>query len=189
MVSLYPAIGVGDLDDSPQEFGMPCPPYNRNTEEVGPIREPYVLDGEQEIKAVMLLTGKPVIGIIDGDMWRDVSTGIYIRIKGLSRHALVILGWGSSPYHYWVVKNSWGEDWGDGVNGEGRIHTSSMVHALDLAGIGLLSHRLELIFVAVFGILAPAITMACMIATNYRDWRQKVRIVEQYHELSQFESV
>jgi len=185
--SLYPSIGVGDLRDSPQQFGLPCPAYNRST--IDTISEPYMLMGEQEIKASMVLTGKPVIGIIDGDLWRDISTGIYVRIKGLSQHALVIVGWGSTPYHYWVVKNSWGESWGDGVNGQGRIHTSSMFHALDLTGIGLTSYRLELIFVSLFGIVVPVITMVFILVANYREWRGKVQLAPGYHELAQFEGV
>ena len=48
----------------------------------------------------MLLTGRPVIGIIKGDLWCDVTTGIYIRIQAPGQHALVIVGWGSTPYRY-----------------------------------------------------------------------------------------
>lgn len=47
------------------------------------------------------------------------KSGVYQHMSGqeLGGHAIKILGWGvenSTPY--WLVANSWNEDWGDKVN-------------------------------------------------------------------------
>ena len=43
----------------------------------------------------------------------------HITGQTLHPHAVVIMGWGTTPEPYWIVQNSWGSDWGE--NGRGRI--------------------------------------------------------------------
>jgi cathepsin B len=57
------------------------------------------------------------------------KSGIYSHITGsyAGLHAVTLMGWGtetpssssSAPIDYWIVKNSWGEDFGE--NGYFRI--------------------------------------------------------------------
>jgi C1A family cysteine protease len=55
------------------------------------------------------------------ETWEDLSIfkgGIYIHSKGIKTdpHAVNIVGWGFSDIYrqeYWIVRNSWGSDWGD----------------------------------------------------------------------------
>lgn len=42
-------------------------------------------------------------------------SGVYHHVNGsaLGGHAVKILGWGTEGDDYWLVANSWNEDWGD----------------------------------------------------------------------------
>jgi cathepsin B len=47
------------------------------------------------------------------------KSGVYQHVSGeeLGGHAIKVLGWGvENGTPYWLVANSWNEDWGDKVN-------------------------------------------------------------------------
>ena len=78
----------------------------------------YSIDGnEEQIKAELYNNG-PVEGVMavytDFLNYKD---GVYIFTEGklLGHHAVKILGWGEEKgQKYWLVANSWGQEWGDG---------------------------------------------------------------------------
>ncbi|KAA6361834.1 MAG: putative cathepsin B4 cysteine protease, partial [Streblomastix strix] len=46
----------------------------------------------------------------------NYKSGVYIHQTGLSTgsHAVIIIGWGiENNIPYWLVQNSWGQDWGE----------------------------------------------------------------------------
>jgi len=53
-------------------------------------------------------------------------------------HAVVIIGWGESKEHgkYWIVKNSWGKNWGE--NDYFRIERGTNAHAIESKPVGVL---------------------------------------------------
>jgi hypothetical protein len=78
-----------------------------------------ITNGLDTIKRYILLN--PIIAgyVIYEDIF-DVKTEVYIsnNSKIVGYHNALIVGWGTSespngPIGYWVIKNSWGEQWGD----------------------------------------------------------------------------
>jgi C1A family cysteine protease len=67
--------------------------------------------------------------------------GIYHRTEDAFRfngqHIVKIVGWdkqGDGGQEYWIIENSWGEDWGE--NGYARISSSDKSTQIDFFGIG-----------------------------------------------------
>lgn len=82
------------------------------------INDYCVANGVEGIKREILKHG-PVIAYIP--VYRDFlvyKNGIYTVLEGTSRfqggHALKVVGWGQNDagQEYWIVENSWGENWG-----------------------------------------------------------------------------
>jgi len=76
----------------------------------------YNVAGEAAMKAEIMSKG-PVTGMfmVMGD-FPAYKSGIYQWSHGglLGGHAIEIIGWGSEKnVPYWIVKNSWNEDWGE----------------------------------------------------------------------------
>ena len=57
------------------------------------------------------------------DIFRPTTNAVDNDVLG--GHAIVIVGWGTN---YWIIKNSWGEDWGDG----GYFRIAKGVNAADI---------------------------------------------------------
>lgn len=76
-----------------------------------------VRGGEHEMQAEIMKRGPVEAGFT---VYRDFLAykgGVYTHVTGemLGGHAIKIIGWGvseSSKMPYWIVANSWGEDWG-----------------------------------------------------------------------------
>ena len=74
--------------------------------------------GDEEMIKRIVATYGPVAVAIDASDWgfSRYSSGIYSSEncrKDLSNHAALIVGYGSEDNQdYWIVKNSWGEEWG-----------------------------------------------------------------------------
>jgi len=112
-------------------FGAPleaCCPY-KATEEDCPkdCTEKYrvacmVTGGMESFQQVLTEHGPIVVGFMVYEDFRDYRSGVYKHVTGkfLGGHAVLIVGYNKEK-EYWIVKNSWGNDWGepcDGKNGE-----------------------------------------------------------------------
>ncbi|KAL6198794.1 hypothetical protein ACLB2K_028583 [Fragaria x ananassa] len=103
--------------------------------------------GRQDLllKAVSI---QPISAAIDGrgDAFRHYHNGVFKGPCGHEvNHAVTIIGYGTSEdgFDYWLIKNSWGLDWGD--NGYMKIHRPDLNspytrRAEDLCGLGLFNY-------------------------------------------------
>jgi hypothetical protein len=112
---------VGDVHDSVARFGLPCD-YPRRKEDLVPHGfAPITLHDPAEIKTALMLFG-PLLGSMTHAIRRDPYTRAYRLLPNLTQvellHAVVVVGWDAADN--WIVQNSWGERWGDGL-GRGRI--------------------------------------------------------------------
>jgi KDEL-tailed cysteine endopeptidase len=66
---------------------------------------------------------QPVSIAVDADFWQHYSSGVYSGACGVQLdHGVLLVGYGidkSSLKKFWLVKNSWGQSWGE--NGYIRV--------------------------------------------------------------------
>ncbi len=110
-------------------FGAPeesCCPYKAK-EEACPsdcpknYRVGCLTTGQIEgFQKVLAEHGPIVVGFFVYEDFRDYAGGVYKYVNGsfLGGHAVLIVGYNKEK-QYWIVKNSWGNDWGESCDGKG----------------------------------------------------------------------
>jgi len=70
---------------------------------------------EQEIRSAILQAGPVEASFYVYEDFLAYSQGIYSHVTGqnVGKHAVKLIGWGSTPEAYWLVANSWGVHWGE----------------------------------------------------------------------------
>ena len=93
------------------------------------------------IKKEILKNGPVIAQMIVYTDFLTYKEGIYHRTEDAFRfngqHIVKIVGWdkqGDGGQEYWIIENSWGEDWGE--NGYARISSSDKSTQLDFFAIG-----------------------------------------------------
>ena len=79
------------------------------------IAEYGIVSGEEAIMAEVYARG-PVAAGVDADPLHDYKGGIYAKNPPYEiNHVVSIVGWGETAkgLKYWIVRNSWGEYWGE----------------------------------------------------------------------------
>ncbi|CAG4983240.1 unnamed protein product [Parnassius apollo] len=72
---------------------------------------------ESALKVALLKYGPVTVGIYAGRNMKFYSSGIFYDIdcsKKMLNHGVTVVGYGvRDGTNYWIIKNSWGEDWGE----------------------------------------------------------------------------
>jgi hypothetical protein len=68
---------------------------------------------KDEMKAAIAAYGPISIGVAAGSSWSSYTGGIYKTCNNSSlNHAVQLIGW-SDAGQYWILRNSWGTQWGE----------------------------------------------------------------------------
>jgi cathepsin B len=97
---------------------QPTPKCDKNKEKAAKVhfKTSYgVGERDQEIQTEIMNNGPVEAAFSVYEDFLAYKSGVYQHKSGsmLGGHAIKIMGWGSSPQPYWLVANSWNEDWGD----------------------------------------------------------------------------
>ena len=118
------ANGVAEEDDVPYVPAVGACPADIAT----PIRmlswgfvDPdNTVPSVETLKDALCEHGPLVVGIRSGIMLQAYGGGLFnVRLAGSSNHAVTLVGWNDDYWEdgtdvgAWLVKNSWGEDWGE----------------------------------------------------------------------------
>jgi len=78
------------------------------------------VNDEDDLRQYLYDHGPVSVGVAANDAWKAYSSGIFTASCGVSNnHAVLLIGWGEyNDIPYWIIKNSWGADWGM----DGYIH-------------------------------------------------------------------
>ncbi|XP_072258358.1 cathepsin L-like proteinase [Pyxicephalus adspersus] len=106
----------------------------------------YKMLGEGNIASSLALEGPVAVSIEVSDDFQMYKEGIFTGECGENlNHAVIVVGYGTEydeeendNVDYWIVKNSWGDDWGE--NGYVRMKRND-----NLCGIGLEGAAIDLI--------------------------------------------
>ena len=96
-------------------FGIPCVALDRypnvTVSEFGTIRNDYVAMQKE------IFARGPIAALIDATPIHNYTSGIAGGPPGGTNHIISIVGWGQGGHSktgkYWIVRNSWGEYWGE----------------------------------------------------------------------------
>ncbi|OHT02549.1 Cathepsin L1 [Tritrichomonas foetus] len=104
------------------------------TKAVAHITDITMYRDEKDLMGVVATYGPTSIGIdASGSLFSFYSSGIYdgSDCQKQQNHAVATVGYGDeNGVPYWIVKNSWGKEWGD----QGYIR---MLRDVDVCGIGV----------------------------------------------------
>jgi len=157
-------FGVGDIAMSERVYGLPC---DLQAEHRRPkiIVSGLKIEDALQIKTAILWFG-PLIGSMKMPDGRNPETGVYFAATSQpgeddetsTTHAMVLVGWDEN--NNWIVQNSWGNRWGDGM-GRGRIAPDLLLSATDPSVLMIFR-----IYVGILYLCLACLFLSCLQAQN-----------------------
>merc|ERR1712215_50615 len=122
---------IGQFGDYSEQQMVDCA-YN-GTKAVGTTR-----GDETTLKELVFKNGAVIVAVQARGAFREYKTGIFDGCTGVNPdHAVTVVGYGTeNGVDYWLIKNSWGESWGE--NGYIR-----MKRGVQMCGIGAIQVSVE----------------------------------------------
>ncbi|CAH2273499.1 cathepsin S-like [Pelobates cultripes] len=113
------------------------------------VEKYYNLAGEENMAREVELNGPIIVGIAASEKFMFYKEGVYNGdCAEEPNHAIIIVGYGSQPSEddpdeiedYWIIRNSWGETWGEHGYGKMKRNVNqcdigSNAAAIDLTGL------------------------------------------------------
>ncbi|XP_069812586.1 cathepsin L-like isoform X2 [Dendropsophus ebraccatus] len=143
-VSSHGVMKAKDYEYSAKQFKCLYKPDNAVTLNVTKY---YVLPGEDNMAVSLALNGPIAVGIDASDDLQMYSGGIFDgECSTEPNHAVIIVGYGTEhdkesdeDVDYWIIRNSWGEDWGENGYGKMRRNENQCGIATDSSSVDLTS--------------------------------------------------
>jgi len=135
----------------------------------------YVQPGEENWKTAILIQPVP-ISIYASNAMFSYTGGCYIGPSGATNHSVLLCGWDDNAcagVGAWLIKNSWGQGWGEGGYGWLRYGSCSLggaTHLLDYAPFpkARVAYRSHQVLDGGNGVLDPGETAQVSVTvTNY----------------------
>ncbi|XP_075064255.1 cathepsin L-like proteinase [Mixophyes fleayi] len=144
-VTRYGVMKAKDYEYSEKKFTCLYKPDNAITFNVTKY---YILPGEDNMASSVALDGPITVGIDASSDFMMYCNGIFSGECGKAEddinHAVIIVGYGTEydeeedeKIDYWIIRNSWGEDWGDKGYAKMRRNVNQCGIALDTASVDL----------------------------------------------------
>lgn len=73
-------------------------------------------DSESDLKEALFKHGPMVVNMYVTSRWRFYKRGVWYdkHCSEVANHSMLLVGYGREDgKDYWLIKNSWGKDWGD----------------------------------------------------------------------------
>lgn len=111
--------GIPDVSASPRRFGLGC---HHTKGLFDRLLYGYIVGLTNAMRLDLYLFGPSIVALHGTPAFAEYTGGVYHPTHvgpDMTKHSVVLVGWGSLPEPHWVVLNSWGPTWGE--KGKARV--------------------------------------------------------------------